>query len=456
MTSDITQLLHKGESETVEYKTSRAGLDALARDVCGMLNQQGGVVLWGVDDEGNPLGVDDAETRSQQLNDVLMQQIRPLPLVSVSVTPVADKELVVVDVPPGADKPYSTKREIWVRLGSRTLRADESTSADLVSRSAAQLDRWELAPMPGFGVEDCDSQEVASTRASIGGRLGGDVPANDDELLRRLYLVSNGQFTNAAVVLFAREPRTWAPNLEVRVVSQSGEDGGDIRNDTIVPGPAIRVLREVVEIIQRRTGFSAHFVAERLEREDRPAYALFALREGLVNALVHRDYEALEGVRVDILPDRLVIRNPGRLPEDWTPEDLKKRHESRPANPNIARVFHLRGLMEQLGMGTQKLIEECRRLGAKAPIWSVDRGSVSLTLFPVAEAGAQELEARQLAFVRATKSGEEFKIGDYVHATEISERQARRDLVELERLGWIERIGKGPSTAYRRTARAVR
>lgn len=459
MKSDLSRILEKGKSETTESKGARAPLDALAKAVCGMLNQSGGVLVWGVDGEGHIVGLTNAENRAKELNSFLMSNLKPRPLLSVSVLGVAKNRVVVVDIPMGADKPYSINREIWVRLGSKTLRAGDDVST-IVERSAAQLDRWERAPMPGFGMDDCDATELARARTEImkAGRFGIDVPASDEELLRRLYLERGGQLTNAAVVLFALQPRAWDPSLSVRIVSYSQDRTGPIANDTVVEGPAVHVVKEVVGILQQRTGFSGRFEKGRLEREDRPAYAVFALREGLVNALVHRDYESTGGdVRIEIFPDRLTIRNQGRLPDGWSMEDLARRHGSHPGNPDIASVFYLRTLMEQLGVGTQKLIEACKELGAKDPIWRTERDTISLTLFRAPEPEATgQLADRQMRFLNTAKAGSEFKVGDYAHAANVSERQARRDLAKLETLRLVERYGKGPATSYRLTTRTSR
>ena len=460
MSTDISRILEGGESETTDFKSARTQFDTLTKAVCGMLNQQGGVLLWGVDERGRLTGIDDAEKRAKDLNDYLMKQISPRPLLSVSVHEATKKHVVIVDIPHGADKPYSVNREIWVRIGSkRTLRADEMVSTQIVERSAAEFDRWEREPMPGFGMEDCDPDELGRARFEIAksGRFGIDVPTEDEELLRCLYLTRNGQLTNAAVVLFARQPRIWAPHMAVRVASFSKDKTGPVGNDIIVEGPAIRVLKQVVGIVQQLTGYSGRFENKKLEREDRPAYALFALREGLVNALVHRDYKSIGGsVQIEIFPDHLVIRNPGQLPDGWTVEDLKKNHTSLPRNPDVARVFYLREMMEQLGMGTQKLISACKELNAKAPVWRTEQGAVALTLFRAPQPEiSTPLNDRQEQFLKSIPYGSEFKTGDYLDAVKVSERQSRRDLTEMEAIGFVERLGKGPATHYRRTDKSL-
>ena len=459
MSSELANLLNTGESETLEFKTPRAPLEALAKEVCGMLNQRGGVVVWGVADDGSVPGVPDSEQRAQALNEYIVQQISPRPLFSVSCHKLKSREVIVVDAPQGADKPYSFQREIWVRVGAATLKATPELATDIVDSSVAQLDRWEREPMAGFAASDCDPEELKRAKRELNdnGRFGADVPASDEELLQRLSLIRHGQLTNAAVVLFARQPMTWIPNVSLRLVTYVVDKSGPMANDTVLQGPAIRVLKDAIATIQHRTGFSSRFERAQVERQDRPAYALFALREGLVNAMVHRDYSIPGGnVRIEMFPAHLTIHNSGKLPQGWTIQDLRKTHGSHPRNPDIARVFYLRGLMEQLGMGTQKLIAACRELGAKSPIWKAERGTVSLTLYRAPEPEASlRLSPRQATFIESSELGATFKVGDYSAVGEVSERQARRELADLERAGLVEKQGKGPATVYVVTRKPV-
>jgi ATP-dependent DNA helicase RecG len=442
MNTVIEKLLKERESETLEFKAGRCPLDMLGKTVCGMLNQQGGLLLWGVDDDGKASGVNQAASRATELNEFLMRSLNPRPLLSVTVHPIRDKEIIAIEVPIGSEKPYSLSRAIWVRLGSSIMRASHDQSSRLVERSAAALDRWEREPLPGFSMEDCDAKELKQAQAEIAkaGRFGIEVPEANEELLTKLYLYRNGQFSNAAVVLFARAPRAWAPNLAVRITTHTAD--GEATSDLMLEGPAVRMLREAVAAIQQRTGQSVAFPKGQLERVERPAYPLYALREGLVNAMVHRDYESSGvGVHVRIFPEHLVITNPGALPEGWKGSDLGRKHESRPANPDIARIFYLRELMDQLGLGAQRIIAECKSLGAKAPAWKAEKGSVTLSLFSApAVTTSPDLSPRQQDFLKSLKSGQAFKVSDYSAIAKVSERQARRDLADLEKLSLLERL----------------
>ncbi|MFA9388446.1 MAG: ATP-binding protein [Prolixibacteraceae bacterium] len=91
---------------------------------------------------------------------------------------------------------------------------------------------------------------------------------------------------------------------------------------------------------------------------------------GITNALMHRDYSSFSSsVSISVYPDKFVISNSGRLPDDIKISDLKKNHDSHPVNPDIAHVVFLRGLIDKLGRGTIRVIEECKDAGLKVPEW---------------------------------------------------------------------------------------
>lgn len=111
-------------------------------------------------------------------------------------------------------------------------------------------------------------------------------------------------------------------------------------------------------------------------------YPVNAVREGLVNALVHRDYSSYSGsVHVFVCPERLVIRNSGQLPEGVAVKQLGSKQVSVLRNPDIAHIMHLRGYMEKIGRGNLLITELCKEKGMKEPVWTSGEEGVSLTLF---------------------------------------------------------------------------
>ena len=156
-------------------------------------------------------------------------------------------------------------------------------------------------------------------------------------------------------------------------------------------------------------------------------------------------------------PNRIEIWNSGRLPDELKPGDLSRNHPSLPTNPDIAHVLYLRGLMERIGRGTQKIIDACREYGLPLPAWDDQPSGVTLTLSGPERAAelAAALNSRQQALLKALSVGKDIALGEYhrQYAADVSERQARRDLEALQEIGAVTREGAGSKTRYVRTNR---
>jgi ATP-dependent DNA helicase RecG len=157
----------------------------------------------------------------------------------------------------------------------------------------------------------------------------------------------------------------------------------------------------------------------------------------LVNALAHRDYASFSsGATVLVYPAHVKIWNSGRLPLGWRADKLRMPHASIPANPDIAHFLYIRSYMERIGRGTNKMIETCREMGLPAPAWAVDEDGITLTLHSRASIEAPELNLnkRQNRLLAELNPGSSITLSDYLKrfADDVGDRQARRDLKELE------------------------
>jgi ATP-dependent DNA helicase RecG len=218
------------------------------------------------------------------------------------------------------------------------------------------------------------------------------------------------------------------------------------------------MLAQAEIFIRRNTRTTVSFRNQGLQTADNAEYPTDAVREGLVNAFAHRDYAAFHGgVAVRVFPSRLEIWNSGHLPAPLKPGDLKKNHPSIPVNPTIVQVLYIRGYMNRIGRGTQKIVNLCREYGLRPPTWRDSSAGVTLTLHGRAGGEARQtvFSSRQLALLDSLGEGDEIRPGDYRRrfADGVTERQARRDLTDLEAANLLERMGAGAATRYRRTKR---
>jgi len=465
------------ERKGTEFKSSVTNRESIAKTVCAFLNTKGGTVFYGVDSNGKIVGIEDAESHAKQLHTFLMEEITPKSLFSVTVDEEEGKNILSIEVPEGKDRPYVYKGTVYVRYGSQTRTADSATLRNMVQAKSVESERWELRPSVAMEEDDLDKAEIFRTgeEARVTGMVSFSNPDDAISVLQGLSMYSSKGFTQAADVLFSINPGIRHPQTRVRATRYNTDKGaGKYLDNRVFQGPLVQVLNEVLAFISRNIAVISLLPEDQLRRQDRPEYPMSALREGLVNAFAHRDYSGFSGgLAVSIYPSRIEIWNSGHLPDGLKPGDLCKNHPSLPTNPDIAHVFYLRGLMERVGRGTQKIINACREYVLPAPRWTDQPTGVTLTLYSARGFAKQDADpntdqnialnmdwsfvpnARQGALLNALSFGEEIRPGDYQErfAHEVSERQARRDLKELENAGFFTRIGGGPETRYRRTNR---
>jgi len=300
------------------------------------------------------------------------------------------------------------------------------------------------------------------SRAKESGRFVFADGADDIEILQALAVYSAKGFTQAADVLFAKNPALRHPQTRVRVTRFASDKSGDAYlDDRLLQGPLVKVFEQAFEILSQHVRWEARFQSGDVRRIDRPEYPFEALREGLVNAFAHRDYSGFSGgVTVGIYPNRIEIWNSGHFPEGLQPADLKRNHPSLPTNPDIAHVFYLRGLMERIGRGGQLIINACHDHSLPAPKWADRPTGVTLTIFGRTGHEVERLctNSRQQALLTQLRPGDQIRSAEYHQrfATGVSDRQARRDLVELEKAGLLARVGRDVGAVYQRTERSER
>lgn len=227
MTADrITELVAVGESETLEFKSTTGQRTNAAKTLCAMLNQRGGIVLFGVTPEGLVSGQQVSEDTIEKVS-AEIQRIEPRAFPSIERVPVAGgNEVIVVTTQPGHARPYVYKRTAYRRVGNTTLAmsAEEYTRV-LFERMHAER-RWENERATGWSVDALDSAEIRKTvtEAIRRGRLEDPGTREPSELLQGMKLLKDGGLLRAAVVLFGRADQIESdmPQCRLRVARFGG------------------------------------------------------------------------------------------------------------------------------------------------------------------------------------------------------------------------------------------
>jgi len=179
---------------------------------------------------------------------------------------------------------------------------------------------------------------------------------------------------------------------------------------------------------------AAWTVSGQVEREERWEYPPDAIREGITNAVAHRDYSSTANVHVSIFDDRIEVWNPGTLPEPLTPEDLKKEHKSIPINPLIAHALFLIKYIERWGTGTNDIIRNCVDSGLPEPVFKEEAGGFAVVLrkSKIPELSELELNERQKKAIEYIKEHDRITNREYqILCPFVTRETLRKDLNDL-------------------------
>lgn len=457
--ANIADLVSSGESETLEFKKSTRQLKPACQTLCAFLNADGGTVAIGITDQGDIVGQQVSDKTRREIADML-KQFEPPPYIDVEYVPLPDSNCKVILLRASSareTRPFIFDNRPYHRIETTTSIMPQEMYQRLLLERARDSHRWELATVPGVGVDDLDQEEILRTvRIGISaGRLPESAATTDPiDILRRLGLTKGGELLNAAVVLYGTQFLPEYPQCQLRMAVFKGADKTEFIDNRQINGHGFELLEEAMTFLRRHLPVAGRVQPGLFERVDEPLFPPVALREALVNALCHRDYSRPGGsVNLAIFDDRLEIWNDGSLPPDLSVEDLKRDHRSFPRNPLIAEVFFKRNLVERWGRGTQKIVELCVEAGHPEPEFVEQTGSIGVQFLPSGYIAphrvALELTLRQREICHNLAGGELPLRDIMARLTDPpAEATVRADLYRLKNLEVIDSRGRGRGAVW--------
>lgn len=202
----------------------------------------------------------------------------------------------------------------------------------------------------------------------------GDAPKRT-EILANLDLLEDGRLTNAGILLFGGSPTKFLPSALVKCVQFHGSGAASpVLVSSFIEEPVLGAIDRATEFVMSRLNTRIGFRTESAKAPHYPEIPPEVVTEAIVNAVAHREYTSRASVQVMLFRDRLVICNPGRLLGSMTVSDLSQIHTSVPRNRLIVRALRHTRYMEEVGMGTVRMIEGCRKAGLPEPKFTVTSG----------------------------------------------------------------------------------
>lgn len=429
-----SNLLESSENETVEFKASY-DKEAILKSVGAMANRDGGIIMIGVTNDRRVKGYRSNEVLKKIADDI-NNALEPALNISVKEILLKGKKVIVVEVPPAPIKPVSVRGRYYIRVGSTNRLMSISEICDMYSLSTSHS--WDVQITQLADLRAIDLKKTKNYMKLVENRRGVILKDPPTDFLKKKLFLRNGGVTNAAILLFGREPQEYFPSRIVQIVFYKGSKV-NIEFQEEIDGTIFEMIegsyREVLKILSTKleivgtTNVQEYAIPEK------------ALREGIVNALVHRDWSIPSPVYIEISPKGVVITNPGTIPPPLTPEILKEAdHYSILRNPKLSESLYEAGYIERYGSGTVRIMESYENSNVK-PEWWVKAGRTYLFL-PLLQVDIET------SIVRLLEIREKVTSSDLVKELGISLNTARKYLRTLVDKGLLEMKGKTRGRYY--------
>lgn len=416
------------ENENIEWKESWR--DEYLKWICGFANAKGGFLIIGKNDHGEITGVKDYKKLMEDIPNKIQNHLGII--CDVNLHKNGTNYFIEIEVIP-YDIPISYQGKYYYRSGSTKQELKGQALNEFLLKKSGRT--WDDVVELRAGINDIDIHAIEAFKKSA--KKSNRIPSVHEEhevipILDNLLLLEGNHFKRSAILLFGKKPCRFYVNAYVKI-GRFGKSEDDLLFQEIVESNIFELADKTLEVLDRKFLISK-ITYEGLQRVEAWEYPYNAIREAIINSIVHRDYTGAP-IQISIYDDKIIIWNEGNLPEGLTIEDLKHKHSSRPYNPIIAGVFFKGGLIEAWGRGTIKIINECLNAQLPEPRFANEFGGISVTLYKdkytEAHLHTLGLNERQIKAVLLLKEKGEITNSEYQVLNSTSERTATRDLTDL-------------------------
>ncbi len=431
------------ESQILEYKQSWRN-DCL-KAVSAFANSDGGVLIVGLDDKGKPSGLKNFKKLLEDIPNTIRNKLGIIP--SIKPNKQNKKDIIKITVAP-CSVPISYNGKYYIRSGSTVQELQGKDLADFLMKKSGST--WDDIVEERAGFNEIDNDSIEKFKKYAVDRIPSIIKETDNNTLsRKLNLIDDGDLKRAAILLFGNDPQKFYLQSEVRIGKFLSDT--EIQTTDIIKGNLFAQLESALEILRTKYLVS-NIKYEGIHRRDILEYPYEALREAIINALIHRDYSGTSQIQIRVYPDKLMIMNEGKLPPEIPVEKLKTNHLSIPRNTLLAKIFYYAGFIESWGHGTIKIVENCTKQGLPEPDFMEENGVMTVVFYK--DKWTEEnlkkrgLNDRQIKAVMDVKENGEITNREYQNINTVSNKTAYLELSNLVKKDIFKVFGKGKSVSY--------
>ena len=396
---ELYQLLQSDESYRIERTVSTSNMDKFQEAICAFSNDlpgtgKKGYLLIGVKDNGDIAGLKVDDDLMKRISGIRSDgNILPLPVMNTEKVETEEGDVLVVEVTPSFSTPVRYRGRTFVRIGPRKDIASADEERILTERNLSQLSTFDVMPCREATLEDIDTEEIRNKYLPLA--IDSEVLDNDRRDFKeqmaslRLYNRRYDCPTMAAVVVFGRQPKYFLPGCYIQYVRFEGlTKAGKIINEKEFKGGLATLLPRLDTFLEDAVVMKRPEVVSILREKTITNYPGEALRELLMNACMHRDYQSNTPIRLYQFDDRIEIMNAGGLYGEARPENFPNVNAYR--NPIIAEAMKVMKYVNMFNRGVSRVQEYLEENGSQPAVFNVDK----LTVFEVVvkDANATDLE----------------------------------------------------------------
>jgi len=434
------------ESENLELKESWH--DDHLKVICAFSNTCGGKLVLGITDKHEP-----SQPRlniKKLLENIPNKVLSKLGIITtIQADKFKNKEIIIIRIEKSS-VPISYNGHYFIRIGSTTqILEGKKLHRFLINTSLSNWDEYvvEDAKTKEFDIDTINEfKKLAYKRLPF---VRSEISLKS--LLVKLNLTNEkGKIKRGAVLLFGKNPRKYFISAFIKI-GKFNDDGSIISSD-IIEGNLFQQVKKILELIKTKYLIS-EIKIEGLNRKEYLAIPEEALREAILNAVIHRDYIGAH-TQIKIYRDHLTIWNEGNLPEPIKIADLKSEHPSKPRNELLADIFFKAGYIEAWGQGTLEIINICRNFQLPEPEYREEFGGFSVTFF-LSEyhkkfIDSLKLNHRQKELLNYLKENDFVTNTAYQELFSVSKGTATQDLMDLVSKSVLDKTGtRGAGTHYK-------
>jgi len=374
--TEIKSIIASGEGYNAEFKVSiPSKIKEITEEVCAFANASGGIVLIGVDDANTIKGITiDNAKRSAIQNSI--NEISPVLKCDFNIVEVDGKDIAVIEVPSGQNKPYVLSGAIYVRQGPNSQKLTTVEEMRDFFQQADKIYFDDAICVDANMQNDIIKENIDTFRIHAG--LVNATP--DEQLFTNLKLIANdGHLKNGTVLFFGSNPEKFFEKAVIRCVAFEGTDKRYIVDDKVMTGTLYQQYQKSMIWLKSKLDVRYDIEGEggkpRKELWEIPETAF---KEIIINSLAHRDYyDKGARITIEVFDDRVEISNPGGLVSAVPKSEFGKRSASR--NPLIFGLFERMRLVEQIGSGITRIRDVMNDEGLTPPEFNID-GMFTVTL----------------------------------------------------------------------------